>query len=256
MSTPEEVAAEIQAETSERPDFLLDRFKTPEDQARAYAEAEKEMNRLRAQAEQDRAEFAAALEQMTELQAQQQPQQPGLDPQTNQLLASYQQAVDNGDAAAQLAITMALQQQMLDQKLEERFQKLGPQLDDGRQADRDIAFRIAEDRVQRQFTDEQWNEIHPDVQRWLNEHQGYLPQTNDPVAFETVITEAARTVVNEKAAERLAALEADRAAKLAAQSASGTGQGRFPTDTDEKKQEWQAVVDAPVASYSQLRSGR
>lgn len=256
MSTPEEAAAEIAAEAAVRPDYLLDRFKTEGDQAQAYAESEKEMNRLRAQNDKERAEFASALEQMSAMQAQATPPQQGLDPQTNQLLSQFQYARDNGDVAAELAMTLALQQQMLTQTLDERFKTLAPQLDDQRQADRDIAFRIAEDRVQRGFGDEQWAEIQPAVDEWLRSHPAYLPQVNDPVAFETVIREAAQIVVNANATEKLAEIETDRQTKLAQQTATGTGQGRYPTQTDEKAKEWQAVVDAPVSSYSQIRSGR
>lgn len=257
MSTPEEVAAEIQAETDTRPDYLLERFKTPEDQARAYAEAEKEMNRLRAQQDQERADFAAALERMTEMQPREQTPVPGLDPQIANALAAYEAAVEQGDARSAMLIQMSLNQQITQQtiakELEDRFNSLNPQLDERRQEQRDIAFRVAEDRVQRQYGDA-WTELAPDVNRWLNEHPAILPQVNDPVQWEATIQEAARIVRNDKAAERLAELEADRAAKVNAQTAVGAGQGRYPTQTDEKKAEWEAVVNAPVTSYSQLRN--
>jgi hypothetical protein len=176
----------------------------------------------------------------------------GPDAQTNALLQDYERAVSSGDAAAQLAITLALQTQVMDQRLEERFKTLEPKLEGQSKADRDIAFEIAQDRVAKGYGD-QWADLQPDVQKWLHEHSAWLPTTNSPEAFENVIREAAKTVVNEKAAEQLAALNADRAAKLTAQTATGSGQGRYPTQTDDKKQAWEEVKNADVGSYGQMR---
>jgi len=250
MSTPEEVAAELAAEQDGRPEWLPDQFKTPEDLAKSYDESRREMDRLRSSLDEERQQFAAALERIEAVQQQPAPAE-GLDPRTNQLLTQYQQAVESGDAAAQLAITLGLQQDMMNQALEERFKTLEPKLGEAAQADRTIAFELASERVAKAYGDD-WGELKEPVQAWLREHQSWLPAVNDPNAFEVVIREAASTVVNEKAATRLKELEADRAAKLSAATATGSGQGRFPTATDDKKQQWQEIKDAPVISYADM----
>lgn len=241
-----------------RPEWLPSNFKSPEDLAKSYEESRKEMDRLRSQNDEERAQFAAALERMESVQQSQQQQfqaQPGVDPQTQQLLAQYQQAVENQDAAAQLAITLGLQQQMMDQALEARFKTLEPTLNTQSQADRNIAFELGQERVAKQFGD-QWEAIQPDVQAWLNEHQAWLPTVNDPAAFEKVVREGADIVLNAKRAEALAAVEADRAAKLSAQGATGAGQGRYPIATDDKKQAWADIASADVGSYGQMRGSK
>ena len=232
-----------------RPEWLPDNFTRPEDLAKSYSESRKEMDRLRSQLDEERAQFAAALERIESMQ--QPAPQAQADPQQNQLLAAYQNAVEAGDAATMLSIQLALSQQATAQVLESKLGELKPQLEAGSQTDRDIAFRLAEGRVQQQYG-ERWNEIGTDVDKWLKEHPAFLPQVNSPDAWETVIGEAARYVVNEKAAEKLAELERDRAAKLSAQTSTGSASGRFSTLTDEKKQEWEAVKGADTTSYGQI----
>jgi hypothetical protein len=240
--------------TGEAPDWLLPKFKTPEDQARAYAEAEKEMQKLRAQADQERAQFAEALERIETVQQPAPPQQSGLDPQTQQLLSAYDQAVQAQDSAAMLSIQIALSQQATAQLLDDRFEKLAPRLDSQSQADRNIAFELGQERVAKQFGD-QWDSIQPDVQAWLNEHQAWLPTVNDPAAFEKVVREGADIVLNERRAKELAAFESDRQAKLSTQTAQGSGSGKYPTATDDKKQAWAEVAGADIGSYGQMRGG-
>lgn len=248
MSTPEDkTPPEGVDDGSGRPDWLPENFKTAEDLAKSYDESRREMDKLRSERDEERAQFAAALER---IEAAQTPAPPAGGDQ-NQLLNAWNQAVEAGDANAQLAISIQLQQQMLTTELDKRFEKLTPQLESQSKADRDIAFEIASERVAKQHGDA-WAEIQPEVQAWLKEHQTWLPTTNSPEAFEQVIREGAQIVVNAKAAEQLAAAQKDRDAKLTAQTATSSGSGKFPTATDEKKAEWDAVKNADVGSYSQL----
>jgi len=243
-------------EGADRPEWLQEKFKTAEDQAKAYAEAEKRMNQLQAQADDERKQFAAAIEQMEAMTARQDSPPPaGVDPQTQQLLAQYNQAFEAGDSAAVLAIQLGLQQQMMNEALDARFKDLKPTLDTQSQADRNIAFELAQERVAKTYGDD-WETIQPGVQKWLNEHPSVLPVVNDPAQFEAVVREATQIVVNERRAEQFAAFEADRAAKLGAQTAQGSGQGRYPIATDEKKQAWDEVKSADTGSYSERMSGR
>lgn len=249
MSTPDDqTPPEGVDDGSGRPAWLPEQFQTPEALAKSYDESRREMDKLRSERDEERAQFAAALER---IEAAQTP--PPAAQGDNQLLNAWNQAVEAGDANAQLAISIQLQQQMLTTELDKRFEKLTPQLESQSKADRDIAFEIASERVAKQHGDA-WAEIQPEVQAWLKEHQTWLPTTNSPEAFEQVIREGAQIIVNAKAAERLQAAEADRAAKISTQTATGSGSGKFPIVTDEKKQAWAEVQSADVGSYSQARS--
>lgn len=247
--------------TGDRPDYLLEKFKSPEDQARAYAEAEKEMARLRSQGEEERAQFAAALERIeaaTPAPQQQFQAQPGVDPEIAAQLSAYSNAMEAGDTQTafviQLALNQRLTQQTVSSALDERFKELKPALDTQSQADRNIAFELGQERVAKQFGEE-WNDIQPEVQAWLNEHQAWLPTVNDPAAFEKVVREGAEIVVNAKKAQALAAFEADRQAKLGAQTAAGSGSGRHSTLGDGKKEAWDEIAGATTGSYGQMRGG-
>lgn len=252
MSTPEEQVQQEGVDNG-RPDWLPENFKTPEDLAKSYDESRREMDKLRSERDEERAQFAAALERIEAATTTQQQREPTGDPQANQLLSAYAQAVEAGDAAAMLSIQLALNQQATAQVIDERLGKLTPQLESQSKADRDIAFEIASERVAKQYGD-QWPDVQPEVQKWLKEHQSWLPTTNSPEAFEQVIREGASIIVNAKAAEQLAAAQQDREAKLTAQTATGGASGKHPIVTDEKKAAWNEVVNADVGSYSQARS--
>jgi hypothetical protein len=90
------------------------------------------------------------------------------------------------------------------------------------------------------------------VNKWLTEHPAFLPQANTIDAFEPVILEASRAVVNARAAEELGRIEQARAAKLAAQTATGGASSRHPLVTDEKKAAWDEIKGAAVDTYSSI----
>lgn len=218
---------------------------------KSYEESRKEMDRLRSELDDERAQFQAALERIEA--AQPQPQ-AHFEAQSNPMIAAYQQAVEAGDAQAMLAIQIALSQQATADVLDKKLGEFKPQLETQSQADRDIAFTIAQDRVRAEYGD-RWAEIAPDVNAWLHEHSAWLPTVNSPDAFAQVIREGAKTVEGAKAQERLAAIEADRAAKLSATTATGGGAARFPTVTDDKKQAWDEIKSAQVGSYGSVAKG-
>src|SRR5579885_78961 len=93
-----------------KPDWLESNFTTVEAQAQAYAIARAEMGRAQAEANQMR-EYAAQLEAereqyAAELEAAQQPQQPGYDNGlSNPLLLQLRQAREMGDDQTELALT-------------------------------------------------------------------------------------------------------------------------------------------------------
>lgn len=97
-----------------RPDFLVENFTTVEDQARGYAEARREMQR----AQEDRARYEQMLGEMAqELTARESaPAEPmGEDP----LVARMQQALDEGDAQAVLALNVYAAQQVVEKSVKD-----------------------------------------------------------------------------------------------------------------------------------------
>lgn len=258
MSQPEDQQP-LEGVDDGRPDWLPENFADGAALAKSYDESRREMDRLRSERDEERQQFQAALERLEEVQqARPSIQAEGVDPVIANSMSAYENAMANGDHAAALAIQIGLSQhltaQTIDKSLDERFKTLDPKLESASQADRDIAFEIASERVAKSYGD-QWEALQPDVKKWLREHPAWLPAENKPEAFEQVIREAARTVENEKAAERLKAFEADRAAKLGAQTATGAGSGKHPIVTDEKKAAWDEVKNADTGSYSQTRAG-
>lgn len=256
MSTPESEHQQIEAEAAQgRPEWLPEKFQSGEALAQSYLEAEKEMARLREQQRIDQQQFTEALERLEANYQQQAPQpiQQG-DLSQDPTVVALQRALAEGDAAAALAIQLGLTQQLIEQSNQSLIKELKPGLDSQQQAQRDLAFTAASDRVARALGD-QWTEIQPAVQQWLRDHPTLLPNVNDPAEFEKVIVEGVQIVQAQKAHERLTALEADRAAKLAAQTGTGSGTGRFSTVTDEKKQAWDEVKSADAGGYSSAVRG-
>src|SRR5262245_32427402 len=92
---------EIRAEERpEPPEWVAEKFRGAENpieaQARSYAEAEKEMGRLRSEQERQQREFSEALSQLAQEQQerQQQYQQQQYTPQTDPLLSAAQRAYE------------------------------------------------------------------------------------------------------------------------------------------------------------------
>lgn len=233
-----------------RPEWLPDNFKSPEDLAKSYDETRREMDRLRSQLDQERNQFSEALTRI-EAQTAVQPQPAGG---STDLLAAYQQAVAEGDAAAQLAITLQLNQQIVTDALDARFKDIGPKLDQGSKADQELAFRMAEERVEREFGDA-WEGLAPGVDKLLKERPHWIPKEATVDGYLGVLREAASLVRAEKVLADQQSAERDRAAKLSAQTAGSSGVSRFPIVTDEKKQAWQEIKDAPTGSFSEISKG-
>lgn len=244
--------SEIEPE-NDRPEWLLEKFGSPEDQARAYAESEKEMQRMRSEMDRQQAQFAEALQNMESLRVPEQDQrQPVYDPQNDPLLASYQQALDMGDARALLAINLELNRQMTQQAIQEGMKDLTGRVEKTAETDREVAITLATERVARRHPD--WEEIAPDVGRILQENSEWIPTTSSIEAYEKAIGQAARIVQAERVLAGQQRTEQVRQDKLASQGLSGGGGVRI-VSPEEAQKEWEAVKNAQLTGYAGILRG-
>src|SRR5215831_4897353 len=158
----------------ERPEWLLDKFETPDAQAQAYAEAEREMGRMREEMARERDQFQNALQNLQDLRPEESPMpQQVYNPDQDPLLQQYQQALDVGDARALLAINLELNRQMTRDVIQEQMKDLSGRVEMNQNVDREVAITLATERVARQHDD--WEEIAPDVGRLLQQNSEWIP---------------------------------------------------------------------------------
>jgi hypothetical protein len=237
-------------EGGERPDFLLEKFETSEDQAKAYAEAEREMSRMREEISREREQFASALQNLEAMrpdeQTYQQPQQPAYNQDNDPLLQQYQQALDMGDARALLAINLELNRQMTQQAVQEGMKDLNGRVEKNQEVDREVAITLATERIARQHED--WEELAPEVGRLLQQNSEWIPSSPSVDAYEKAIGQAARVI---KADRILAAQERGetvRQQKIASQGL--TGESARVQAQEELNKEWDQVRNAKLTGYS------
>jgi len=238
-------------EGGERPDFLLEKFETPEDQARAYAEAEKEMSRMREEMSREREQFTQALQNLESLrpeeQSYQQPQQQQpYNPENDPLLTQYQTALDMGDARALLAINLELNRQMTQQAIQEGMKDLSGRVEKNQEVDREVAITLATERIARQHED--WEELAPDVGRLLQQNAEWIPSTSSIEAYEKAIGQAARVVKADRILAEQQRGENVRQQKIQTQGLVG-GSARV-LSPEEAQAEWDTVRNAKLTGYS------
>lgn len=246
QKTPEQIAAE--AAPPERPEWLPDQFKTGEDLAKSYDESRREMDRLRSELDNERKQFTEALQR---LESQPPVQQQAYNPTQDPLIAEYGQAIESGDYARAVMIQAAISQQATAAVLDQKLDALKPALTAQDEAQRDVAFRLAEERVAAKFGERWTGELQPQVYQMLRDRPHWVPQAATVDGYASVLEEAASIIESGRIVAEQRAAEADRQAKLAAQGI--TGQGARPQITaDEAVAEWEKIKNAPVSSYQNL----
>ncbi len=234
------MADEITAENGERPEWLNETFASPEDQAKAYNDAVREMKRAQSDANQLRQDMDRQAQQFADsLSAfdQQQPAQQW-NPQTDPTINAYQRALEEGDAASALAIQMQVSEartaQMLDDRLRAFEERMSPQ----QHANQEATLLLAEQQIAPEFGD-RW----PEVAAQINDTvRGRLAGISNPSveAYAQAIRESAQLAEYDRLVKEQGRLDAERMAKLNAQTMNGST-ARTPTDTDAKKAEWVTV---------------
>jgi len=235
-----------------RPEWLLEKFESPEAQAQAYAEAEREMGRMREEMARERDQFQSALQNLEALRLEE-PQRPqqAYAPENDPLLQQYQNALDMGDARALLAINLELNRQMTQQAIAEGMKDLSGRVERQGDVDREVAITMATERVARQHED--WEEIAPEVGRLLQANNEWIPTNSSIEAYEKAIGQAARVVKAERYMASRDSEERTRQEKLASQGLTG-GAARVATQ-EELNREWDAVKNAKLTGYSGLFGG-
>lgn len=236
----------------ERPEWLPEKFKTPEELARSYGEVEKEAGRLRSELGTERSNFAETLARI-EAQGQQRQQEPAYNPSTDPMIVQYGQALEAGDYAQAMMIQAVVNSQTVATVIDEKMAALKPALSAQEEANREVAFTMAQNRVSAEYG-ERWEELQPQVFKMLNDRPHWMPQVPTVEGYASVLKEAAQVVESERIVRENAAAERDRLAKLNAQGITGNT-SRAPLTGEAAaaaEQTWADVQNAPTGGYGNL----
>ena len=239
---------------SGRPDGLPENFNSVEALAQSYDEIRRETDRLRSQAEQDRAQFADALATMQNEQDQRAARM--VDPSQDPRIIAYQRAMDEGDAATALAIQLDLTGQMVDQRLQANTSQMTPQLEAMEQAQRSQLIDMAEAHAM-QYAQEKgldYDASRNDVVEALRSLYGdqLLPAKGDITVYNRAMEQAVNIVTAEALVQDIQSGEMARREKLSAMTTTPGASGRLATGHPDEQADWDKVKDAPAGSYSEL----
>jgi len=243
---------EQEPQQPERPDWLLDKFKSVDDQARSYSEAEQRLVALQAQLDQEREQFSSALQNMESMREQElaTQQQQSWDPNANPLIQNFQRALDEGDAQALLAMQLELNRQVMRQEMQSAMQEFGGKVDRNQDAEREMAITMATERVARQYED--WDALAPRIGAFLQQRPHWIPESSSVEGFERALNEAASVILAQDTMERRTAEENDRVAKLN-QAGGLVGLGaQAPRSPEQDAQEWARIKDSRLGGYADL----
>lgn len=230
-----------QPEQPERPDWLPDNFKTPEDLAKSYGELQNEFRQTREQLKAQQAQ----LEEYLAAQEQQQPQQPEVP--FDQLEAAYQENPLGTMAwlaqqAAQAALGNAARQQQ---------EQYAPHLE----TQNHLLAYAAEQMLAQQHDD--WDEYKTRVGDMIQQDQGLLPESalSSPEATARALDRVYKIVKAEDVmaqAQNLGQSQADqlRQQKMQAQTIAGVaGRPDAPSDDEEHFARLMAAANKGYAAH-------
>lgn len=249
----DEPAVEAEVKTPEgKPAWLPERFETPEALAKGYEESQAEMNRLRAASEQERTQFAAALEAM---------QAPavvtptgGFDPD----VAAYNDAYERGDTAAMLRIqAQAAAKEVVPavaQLIDARLGEMTPAIEAQQAHVRESSIRMAEDVVTRKLGPDVYQELLPTIRTLIADHPNYLPTSASVEGYAAAIMDVAKLAQHDTLIADNARLQAEITEKTNAQLLSGGG-NRSVYTPDQQKAEFERIKATPAGSFSEALRG-
>jgi hypothetical protein len=240
--------SEIETEQEDRPEWLLEKFESPEAQAQAYAEAEREMSRMREEMSRQADQFQAALQNLEQLRPEEPnyPPQQVYSPEQDPMLVQYQNALDMGDARSMLAIQLELQRQMTTEAIQQGMKDLNGRVERGQETDREVAITLATERVARQHED--WEELAPEVGRLLQQNSEWIPTNSSIEAYEKAIGQAARVIKAERVLAEQQRSDRTREQKLATQGL--TGESARVMSPEEAQAEWDKIRNTKLTGYS------
>lgn len=230
----------------DRPAWLPEQFKTPEDLAKSYEEAQRALGRATSELDAERTTFAQALEQME--QQQETIQQRSYDPNQDPILAAYEEAKATGDERRALAIQMQLTQQQIATAVSAEIGKLSPVLEQQQQAARETQINQAEQLVRGQV--DGYDEMRGEVIKYLE--QSPFPATGSVEQYAAHLASAVRLAQADQIIARDQATAADRLAKLGSQTLTPGAGGRVAQGTDQEASAWKAIKEAKDGSYNSI----
>ena len=248
----EEITPDPQnAGTQERPEWLPERYDSPEQLAKAYAEAERKITELSERAkhadalEENYTQLAARLEQVEAQRTQAQSNDAAAP-----LIQAYQDAYERGDAAAMLGIQAQVAQMaaqgavaQVTPQFEQRYQTL-----EESQAN-EIGVYAA--RTLEQRYGDQFEEARGTMQDIIQANPYLIP---DAAKYDPTVAVAALENVYRIATHGTAQAQTPVATDQAKQLAqTATGAGTRVLTADEAKQEWEQIKGAAARSYWEPR---
>ena len=244
--------------SADRPEWLPEQFRTVEDAARSYVEAQKEMNRAQTDAQRAREEaeqwqeYAANLEQQYQEASTQQQQAQSYDPymvEQSPILQSLRNARENDDLATELGIQAnmlnALAQNAAQQAMQQ-YQQQQPQHEDT--VNMLMASKV--DELLGMRYGPEWEQLRDEVGELAVRAPHLVPNTNNPMeAAEalSIVVDAvrARNVQNEYAGQQV---DFGTAMKRQAQGVQGSGQPPVNQANDDAAV-LQRIYDAKLTQF-------
>lgn len=242
-------AGDGQSDASDKPEWLPEKFETPEALAKSYSELERKLTEAGSEKNNLEAQLEDLYGRMQTLEASQQPQQR-YDPNTDPNLMAYESAMENGDYRAAFAIQTAYQQQLLQQQQTQQ-QPQAPQKDYEA-----WAFVAEQTAAQLVGGPEEWSQYKDRVAAEANSEnfEGLsAQQAGQKLARLYKMVKADDVLNNQQTmAERKA--EADRAAKVQAQTMAGAS-GRMPEPTRDEAAVEAILKASKSGTYQSLLGG-
>ena len=233
----EETAIETEAPEEQRPEWLPENFKTPEDLAKSYGEAERKIHELAAEAK-EKTRLEVENQQMRDWieQQQAQPQQPTGDPRER-----FLEVWEDPDRQAELVLHMAGQLADVQQQLAASVNQ-GPD-----PALTEISAQYAQDIIAAKFPD--WGDYADKVSEAVGANPRLLGLTDQSKLSDlTNGLESVYWMVKGQVSstpEGQAAADAAEAARIAKQQAiTQSGASTRPVTQSDEQEAWQRVVDA------------
>ena len=234
----------------QRPEWLPEKFKSPEDLAKSYTELERKLTEEGENRSNLEAQLGDLYEQFeSSQQAAQQAQRPAYDPSTDPTLLAYEQAMENGDYRAALAIQAGLMQTIVQQQTPAQPQE-NP---------RDYeawAFVAEQTAIQQVGGADEWAQYKDQVlaeAKAENFDNLSAQQAGQRLARIWKMAKADDVLNNQQTVAQQQA-EAERQRKLDAQSISGSG-GHPPAPTKDEQTVSSIIKAAKEGTYSALTSG-
>lgn len=251
---PDDPAVSAEATPPEPPRKYAGKYESVDALEQGYTEANAEMNRIRQQADAERAQFTQAIE---VIQAQATPAptaQQSFDPDVAALTAAY----EAGDMAAIMSINARAAAREIVPAVAEIMDKMKGEFNpviEAQQANvRQALVAQAEGKVARSIGETEYEALRPALNAMVADNPQFLPAAASVEGYEQAIMSLVKIAQHDTLASRVAELEQERADKLAAQPVTGGGLRSIYT-ADQQAAEVERIKAVPSGTFSELLNG-